>query len=123
MPPSAYPSVFTIRPSYFDELPASAAISQSPPFVDGARDFNIDSDQQVRRFILHYGLTEADAATLDAHVASAAYNEDIGSAYSFEFTTRSGELIAGVRYDRGGYERSHTKVWNQLRTVRLVKYP
>lgn len=124
MPPSAYPSLSTIRPASFDELPPDYAVTRSPSFADGGCDFNLDADQKIRRWrVVYDGLLASEAATLDAHVDSAKYASDVGSAYAFAFTTRDGEVLANVRYDRGGYERSHTKTWINSRTVTLVKYP
>jgi hypothetical protein len=124
VPPSAYPSLSTIRPLYFEELPPEYPVTKSPPFADGGCDFNLDADQKVRRWRIDYDLlSEADAATLDAHVDSAKYAGDAGSAYGFSFTTRSGEALSNVRYDRGGYQRSDPKTWACTRNVTLVKYP
>jgi hypothetical protein len=124
VPAPAYTPLTTIRPVWMDELPATFAVSVSPAFADGGREFNLDADQKIRRWVIQYaGLTQAEAATLDAHVEATRYYPDGGSAYGFNFTDRDNVTHANVRYDAGGYERNHTKVWSQSRTVRLVKYP
>lgn len=124
MPVSAFPSRATIQPLDEFELQPAYAVTMSPQFADGGRDFNLDADQVIRRWeLLFDGHTEAEAATLDAHVDSAKYSDDAGSAYGFNYTTRSGEVLSNVRYDKGGYDRSQSKTYSQRRRVRLIKYP
>jgi hypothetical protein len=124
MPPSAFPTHATLYRPFEEELEPTYAVSKSPQFADGGCDFNLDADQKIRRFVVRYtGLSAAEADTITAHMDSAKYSPEVGSAYGFSFTTRAGEPLSGVRYDRGGYRRTHTKTWNWTVEVLLVKYP
>ena len=124
MPPSAFPTHATLYRPFEQEQPKEYAVTVSPPFADGGRDFNLDSDQAVRRFRIRYtGLTASEADTITAHAESAKYNAEMGSAYGFSFTTRAGEALSDVRYDRGGYSRTHVKTWSWAVDVVLVKFP
>lgn len=124
MPPGAFPSRATIQPLDEYELQPTYAVTASPQFADGGRDFNLDADQKIRKWVIEYdGHTEAEIAPLDAHVDSAKHSDEAGSAYGFQYTTRWGEVVANVRYDRGGYDRSQSKTYSQRRRVRLVRYP
>lgn len=122
--PTAYPSLSTILPAYFDELEPDAPISQSPEFVDGGADHNIDADTDIRRFVIRYtGLSVAEFATLRAHMVSARYKPNLGSAYGFDFTPRGASVLANVHYDRGGFTYSHTRTHINSVEVHLIKRP
>lgn len=124
MPPGAFPSRVAIQPLDEYELQPTYAVTASPPFADGGRDFNLDADQKVRRWVVEYdGHTEAEVVPLDTHVDDAKYSDDEGSAYGFQYTTRSGEVLSNVRYDKGGFDRSQSKTYSQRRRVRLIKRP
>lgn len=124
MPPSAYPTNGTLYRQFELELEPTYAVSRSPSFADGGCDFNLDADQKIRRFRIRYtGLTAAVADTITAHMDSAKYSPEVGSAYGFSFTTRAGEALSNVRYDRGGYSRTHTRTRNVTVEILLVKYP
>lgn len=124
MPPSAFPTHATLYRPFELELEPTYAVSKSPQFADGGCDFNLDADQKIRRWILRWtGLTATEADSITAHVDSAKYSSEVGSAYGFDFTTRSGEALSNVRYDRGGYRRTHMKTHINSVEVVLVKYP
>lgn len=124
MPPSAFPTHGTLYRPFEEEQPKEYAVSVSPPFADGGREFNIDADQAIRRWVIRWGgLTTTEADSITAHVDSSKFSPEVGSAYGFSFTTRSGEALSNVRYDRGGYRRTHTKSWFWAVEVVLVKYP
>lgn len=124
MPPSAYPTHGTLYRPFEEEQEPTYAVTKSPQFADGGCDFNLDADQKIRRWVIRYiGLTSTEADTVTTHMDSAKYSSEVGSAYGFSFTTRSGEVLSNVRYDRGGYKRTHTKSWNWFVEVVLVKYP
>jgi hypothetical protein len=124
MPPGAYPTSGTLYRQFEEELEPTYAVSASPQFADGGRDFNLDADQKIRRFVIRYmGLTAAQADLVTAHMDSAKYNPEAGSAYGFDFTTRAAEALSNVRYAPGGYRRTHTKTWSWVVEVMLVKYP
>lgn len=95
-------------------------------YDDGGSDFALQAGGSgIKRWVLHYdGLTAVDAAIFDAHVASAAYSEEFGSARSFNFRDRdTGTLYTNVRYSPGGYTRSHTHINCQSRDIVLEKRP
>lgn len=85
----------------------------------------------LKRWIIKYdGLTAAQAAIIDAHLASCFYSEDEGSAYGFnlrhhiggeDWTSTNGTLYSGVHYAPGGYRKSHIKVEIQSREIVLEK--
>ncbi len=105
-------------------METDAPISQSPEFGDGGCDHNIDADTDTRRFLIRYtGATASEFATLRAHMVSARYKSNLGSAYGFSFTTRAGEVLANVHYDRGGFTYSHTRTHIYSVEVHLIKRP
>lgn len=72
----------------------------------------------------HGGLTSAQAAVIKAHLASAKYSPDQGSAIGFDMTDRdSGTLYSNVHYAPGGYKQSHTKTWIWSFEITLEKRP
>lgn len=124
MPIDDYPSIVTLEPHYYDELPPSYAVTKSPEFADGGCDHNLDADKKVRRWVLEYMIrTPAQLAALDAHMEAAKYSDEAGSAFGFGFTTLDDEYVENVHYAPGGFERSHTKQHSQRRRVQLIKYP
>ncbi len=125
MPASAYPTKATCPRALEYEQPSEYPITTSPRFADGGQDFNLDADVKVRRWVLdHVNITETEAATLDAHVESARYNDGAGSAYAFDFTDRDLVTHVNCRYASNGYERpAHNKKHLQTRRVRLIKFP
>lgn len=93
-------------------------------YDDGGRDFKLQhGGGGIKRWSLTYdGLTEAQAAILDAHKDSAKINGDGLSANGFNYRDRDGTLYANVRYEK--YERpAHSKKWIQSRNIQLVKFP
>lgn len=93
-------------------------------YDDGGRDFKLQNGGNgVKRwFLLYTGKSAALVAILDAHALSAKIGPDGLSAHSFLYRDRDGTLYSGVRYER--YERpQHQKLWNQQRTITLVKFP
>ncbi|MFZ9311167.1 MAG: hypothetical protein ACO24O_06675 [Arenimonas sp.] len=86
-------------------------------FPDGTPAHNTMQTASVRRFVFRYaGLSQADAAILDAHY------ESTRGAISFTLVhPRTDEVITGVRYE--AYSRGeHKRIWSQSRDVRLVKF-
>lgn len=124
MPPGAFPTRATLQPLDERELQPERMVTRSPQFADGGYDFNLDADTPIRRWeILYDGHTEAEIEVLDDHASNAKYSDEAGSAYGFDYTTRSGELLSDVRFAPGGYERFQSKTYSQGRRVKLVKYP
>jgi hypothetical protein len=82
--------------------------------------------------IRYDGLTLAEAAILDAHLATAFYSADEGSAYGFNFrhhipgdtwSSTAGTLYANCHYSPGGYSKSHTHTGSQAREIVIEKRP
>lgn len=115
--PTAFPTVATIRPAYFDEIqPEWGEFGQQ--HADLFPQFATLQADQVRVFVLRYtGLSASDAAILDAHWASTR------GGLSFTFTQpRTLEVLTGVRYLERP-ESDHIKTWAQSRNVKLVLFP
>lgn len=117
MPPSAYPSITTTPPlKYSVPPPDYKSITVAHTYEDQGQSFNSTGDTAPQRWILEYnGLTAAQAATLDAHFASAKFTE------AFSFVDRAGATQTNVRYLE--YEADHIKTWVNQRRVVLVKRP
>lgn len=117
-------------PLYFELQSESFSVGRII-YDDGGADYALQSSLGVKRWIVRYdGLTLAQAALIDAHVASAFYSEDEGSAYGFNlrdhiqgdtWSSTAGTLYGSVHYAPGGYKRSHTKTWVQAREIILEK--
>jgi hypothetical protein len=118
-------------PLFYEELPQEFIVGQTT-YDDGGADFKLQAGGSgVRRWRLDYdGLTLAEAAILDAHLAACFYSSDQGSAVGFNFrahvpgtvwTDTSGTLYSNVHYEK--YETGHSKVWSQKRSVVLIKRP
>lgn len=86
-------------------------------FPDGAMTANTIQTAPIRRFIVEWdGLSQAEAAALDAH-----YESSKGGLTFTLVRPDTGEVINGVRYEE--YNRSgHQKIWAQPRSARLIKY-
>ena len=104
------------RPSYFDELePDWGEFSQK--FADGQVQANTIQTDKIRKFRVEWdGLSEAQAAALDAHFES--------TRGALKFTVvhpYTSESITNVRYN--SYDRSpHKRVWSQSRSAELIRY-
>lgn len=125
---SSYP-----QPLYYEMLPESFRV-ESVEFDDGGMDYKLQAGGNGKRtFIIRYGgLTLAQAAIIDAWVASMFYSEDEGSAYGANlrhhvagtaWTDTSGTLYANVHIAPGGYKTSHTKTWIHSRELTLQQTP
>lgn len=127
---AAYPSpdLSASNPKYgsFISLPDEYQVTTSE-YDDGGRDYALQSGgTPIKIWQIEYPtLTLAQAAILDAHVNSASYSPDKGSARNFSFTDRDTSITyTGVRYASGGYSRSSHKIkYLQSRSIILVKYP
>jgi hypothetical protein len=118
-------------PLFYEALPEEFVVGKTI-YDDGGADFRLQAGGAgVRRWILEYdGLTDAQAAILDAHLATTFFSPDEGSAVGFNFrahvpgtvwTDTSGTLYANVHYEK--YEKGHKKTWANKRTITLVKRP
>lgn len=95
-------------------------------YDDGGEDESLQAggSGKIVWTIKYDGLTQTQAAILDAHVASAFYSSDNGSAYRFNLRDRkTGVLYSNVKYAPGGYVKSHTKDWCQAREIILKRTP
>lgn len=113
-----WPLLFFMQPELYQVSVAE--------YDDGGLDFALQcGGSGIKRWILRYdGLSQVQAAILDAHLASAAYSEEHGSARSFNFRDKfTTTLYTNVRYAPGGYARSHVHIGCQSREVVLEKRP
>lgn len=111
------PAVSSIPYNFFiEDAPEFRYFNQK--FPDLHEDFNLNAGI-IRRWRFEYqGLSEADAATLDAHYESAK-----SSAFGFGFTNpRTAEVLSSVRYDKYTVG-DHEKKWAGNRSIVLIKYP
>lgn len=120
-------------PSYF-ELEAEEFVVGRTIYDDNGADYKLQNGGTgLKRWLIRYGpLSIAQAAILDAHLASTFYSGDEGSAVGFNFrhhipgdawTSTAGTLFSGVHYAPGGYKKSHTKTWAATREILLEKRP
>lgn len=112
------PLVFYILPEKFQV--------GTTKYDDGGMDTKLQAGGTgIKTWVLEYdGMTEALAALLDNHMATAKLADDGSpSAYTFNFRDRDTAILySGVRYLK--YERpAHKKRWVQARSITLVKYP
>ena len=125
---SAYPI-----PLYFEMLPEQFVVN-TIIYDDNGADYALQTGGVgLRTWIIKYdGLTLAEAAILDAWVASMFYSEDEGSAYGANFrhhvagtlwTDTSGTLYSNVHIAPGGYRTSHGHVAVQAREITLAQRP
>lgn len=95
-------------------------------YDDGGADYKLQhGGNGVKRWIIKYdGLTAAQAAILDAHLASTFYSSDQGSAIGFNFRDRdTTTLYSNVHYAADGYKKGHNRIWNCSREIILEKRP
>lgn len=120
-------------PLFFEQQTEEFKVSLTT-YDDGGVDTALQAGGSGRLpWIIKYdGLTLAQVAILKAHVASAAYDPENGSAYSFNFrahiagdswTSTAGTLYSGVRYSAGGFVLSHSKTWIWSVEILLEKTP
>lgn len=120
-------------PLYFEMLPEQFVVNKII-YDDNGADYALQTGGVgLRTWILRYdGLTLAEAAILDAWVASMFYSEDEGSAYGANlrthiageaWTSTNGTLYSNVHIASGGYKTTHSKVWSQAREVVLEQRP
>jgi hypothetical protein len=135
--PSEYPfpsvnSSYPI-PLYFEMLPEGFVVSKTV-YDDGGADYKLQvGGSGVRTWIIRYdGLFPAEAAIIDAWVASMFYSEDEGSAYGANFrhhiageawTSTNGTLYSNVHIKAGGFRTSHAHVAIQARELILEQRP
>lgn len=120
-------------PLFYEKEPEEFSVGRTIYDDNGADHKLQHGGAGVKRFVLRYdGLTAAQAAILDNHLASAFYSEDEGSAYGFNFrehlateawTSTNGTLHSNVHYAPGGYRKSHIKADICAREILLEKRP
>jgi hypothetical protein len=120
-------------PLFFELQPEVFSVSRTI-YDDQGADYKLQAGGTgVKRWIIRYdGLSLADAAIIDAHVATTYYSEEEGSAVGFNFrhhvagtawTATSGTLYSAVHYAPNGYKVGHSKVGSQSREIILEKRP
>lgn len=120
-------------PLFFEMQPEEFIVNRVI-YDDNGADYALQvGGNGLRTWIIKYeGLTLAQAAILDAHLASCFYSEDEGSAFGFNFrhhvagtawTDTSGTLYANCHYAPGGYKKNHSKVWICSREITIEQRP
>lgn len=106
---------FPVR--FHSEVSEKQYKSEVYEYADGNADYLLWADVKTIIFYLEYEiLTEADAATLDAHLASAR-GQHLG--FSF-YDWRASTMYTDVHYL--SYQRPpHKKKWIQSRSIQLIK--
>lgn len=123
----AYPSLTTVRPSYYNEEDAEYPGTKTV-YQDEGADFFSYADTPVRRWTIQYtspgGLTASEAALFTTLAATSKYNRSEGSLLGFDFTPRGESTISNVRFDEGGFTiRRGAKAHIYLIECRLIKRP
>lgn len=112
-------------PLFFDSLTEEFRVHITV-YDDNGADFALQAggSGKLTWLIRYDGLSRTEAAILDAHVASAAYDPDNGSGRSFNMRDKiTAVLYTNVRYAAGGYTRNHSNVDCQSRVIILEKRP
>jgi hypothetical protein len=112
-------------PLFFEMQPERFVVGKTL-YDDGGADYALQHGGTGHKtWIVKYdGLTAAQAAILDAHVASAFYSDDEGSAWGFNMRDiRTAVLYTNVHYAPGGYKIGHKKTWICSREIVLEKRP
>lgn len=129
------PSVSSNNPiPLFFELAPEEFIVTRTIYDDNGADTALQSGGSGRLVwtIRYDGLSLAQAAILDAHVAAAFYSPDEGSGFGFNFrhhipgdtwSSTAGTLYANCHYAPGGYTKSHTHTGSQARQIIIEKRP
>lgn len=99
-------------------------ITLESQYEDQGRDFNTSADDAPQRWEITYdGLSEEDAQILDdfwnTHKRHVTFT--FIEPRDAPWTDQEGDTYTGVRFE--SYEKDHSKVWIQSRSVVLVKYP
>ena len=126
MPPGEFPfpsaNGSAAHPLFYEELPEEFVVTRTI-FDDNGHEKGLQAGGQGRLVInvKYNGVTAAQAAIFDAHIADAFYSPDQGSAYGFNlrlhipgevWTSTNGTLKANVFYAPNGIKKSHSRVWN-----------
>lgn len=112
-------------PLHFEMLAEEFVVGRTI-YDDNGADYRVQAGGVGKKtWVLKYdGLTAAQAAILDAHLASTFYSPDEGSAVGFNFRdARTATLYGNCHYAPGGYEKSHTKTWSNGRSITIEKRP
>lgn len=127
------PSVSAANPTpeSFEAMPEEFVVSRTIYDDNGADTALQVGGVGVKTWVIRYnGLTKAEADILDNWAATMFYSSDNGSAFGSAFrehiqgtvyTDTSGTLYSGVHISPGGYKRSHSKTWAQVREFTLEK--
>lgn len=99
------------RPVYYEALREEFVVSRTI-YDDNGADYKLQNGGAgMKRWVIKYdGLTADEAAIFDAHVDSAFYSPDEGSAFGFQLHDYVTDVLYGsVHYAPGGYRTSHTR--------------
>lgn len=118
-------------PLYYEMLPEEFVVDRTI-YDDSGADYKLQVGGTGKKtWIIKYdGLSLAEAAIIDAWVASMFYSPDEGSAYGSNFrhhiagevwTSTNGTLYSGIHIAPGGFRTSHTHVGIQSRELVLEK--
>lgn len=111
------------QPNVWYQVPEQFQVG-STDYDDGGKDVKLQAGGVgQKRWVLNYrGLDQTKVAILDGHMLTAKIDSSGLSANVFNYRDRDGTLYANVRYER--YERpAHEQLWNQSRSIVLVKFP
>lgn len=128
-----FPTMSVAVPLFF-EMQTEEFVVGKTIYDDNGADYKLQAGGSgLKRWTIKYdGLSAAEAAVFDAHVASTFYSPDQGSAVGFNFrhhipgdawSSTAGTLYAAVHYAPGGYRKTHTKTWSWSLEIELEKRP
>jgi len=112
-------------PSYFEILPEEFVVGRTIYDDNGADWKRQNGGSGKKAWIIRYGpISLAHAAILDNWAATTFYSEDNGSAAGFNMRDRDTAVLhANCHISPGGYKRSHSKSWAQMREFLIEKRP
>ncbi len=107
-------------PTRWYQLPEEY-VTKEITFEDQGAEYNSPFDDPVRRWRIEYSnkLRPAQAAVLDDF-----WRLHRGWSEPFYFfDERAGVLYDNVRFAKDGYTRDHQKIWQQTRSIQLIRRP
>lgn len=121
------------HPLFYEEDPEEFVVDCTI-YDDNGADWKLQHGGSGRKVwrLMYGGLLAAQAAIIDAWVATMFYSPDKGSAYGANFrahipgeayTSTNGTLYSGVHIAPGGYKKDHIKSWANSRELILEKRP
>lgn len=122
-----YPSLTTIRPSYYNEE-SPDWMNDKTIYQDGGADYRTYASTAIRRITILYssdgGITASEAQQIIDLANDNRYSPQNGSTLTFTFTPRGESAAGGWRFDEGGLVvRRGSKAHIYQLEVRLIKRP